>query len=220
MIHDQREVFSVLEDGSLLAVSGIGFAAAAVAARALVAAPVSALMTFGLAGGLDPALESGAVVLPAQVISTSGARFDTCRSWRARLAAEIGSSQAAVDGTLLSSALLLDSPAKKEAMFQETGAVAVDMESAAVAAVAAAHQLPFVALRVIVDTASDALPRSVIAASQGGRLRIGSLLAGLSPGQIKALLGLALRYRAAKGSLRAVAAAGAKAPLDSDSYLS
>ncbi len=94
------------------------------------------------------------------------------------------------------------------------------MESAAVAAIAAAHHLPFVALRVIIDAASDALPKSVIAASQGGRLRIGKLLAGLSPGEIAALVGLARRYRVAIGSLRAVAAAGAWAPHDSDTYLS
>ena len=67
--------FSVLNDGSLLAVSGIGFAAASAAASALATAPVSALMTFGLAGGLDPTLESGTVVLPDQVISTSGRSF-------------------------------------------------------------------------------------------------------------------------------------------------
>ena len=39
------------------------------------------------------------------------------------------------------------------------------MESLAVAQVAAAHGLPFVAVRVIVDTAADALPRAVVAAS-------------------------------------------------------
>jgi adenosylhomocysteine nucleosidase len=212
--------FSVLDDGSLLTVSGIGFAAASAAASALTTAPVSALMTFGLAGGLDPALKPGTVVLPHQVISTSGAIFTTCRSWCARLAAEAGSMHWAVGGKLLSSALPLDSPAKKKAAFEDAGAVAVDMESAAVAAIAAAHQLPFVALRVIVDTASDPLPQSVVAASQGGRLRIGRLLAGLTPGEIAALVGLARRYRVAIGSLRAVAAAGAWAPHDSDTYLS
>ena len=216
----RHEAYSALQDGSLLVVSGIGFAAASAAARALAMAPVSALMTFGLAGGLDPTLEAGTVVLPDQVISSSGAHFATCRSWCARLAAEVGSTRWAVGGKLLSSALPLDSPSKKKAAFEEAGAVAVDMESAAVAAIAAAHQLPFVALRVIVDTASDGLPRSVVLASQAGKLRIGRLLAGLSPGEIAALVGLARRYRVAIRSLRAVAAAGAWAPHDSDTYLS
>lgn len=221
--HNDRNpggVYSVLNDGSLLAVSGVGFGAATAAARALAAAPVSALMTFGVAGGLDPALKAGTVVLPTQVISSDGARFATCRSWQARLAAAVGTPYKAV-GILLSSPLAIETPADKAIAFRDSGAVAVDMESVAVAEIAAAHQLPFVALRVIVDTASDALPPSVIAASRSGRVKIGRLLAGLltAPGEIAALIGLSLRYRAAMRSLRAVAAGGACAPHDSDTHL-
>jgi hypothetical protein len=82
--------------------------------------------------------------------------------------------------------------------------------------------LPFVAVRVIVDTAADMLPGTVVAASRAGRVRIGRLIAGLlwAPGEIAALVRLATRYRAAIRSLRAVAEAGALVPLDSDTYLS
>jgi adenosylhomocysteine nucleosidase len=213
--------FSVLNDGSLLAVSGVGIGAATAAARALAAAPVSALMTFGLAGGLDPALKAGTVVLPTQVISRDGARFATCRSWQARLAAAVGTPYKAVGGILLSSPLAIETPADKAIAFRDSGAVAVDMESVAVAEIAAAHQLPFIALRVIVDTASDVLPPAVIAASRTGRVKIGRLLEGIltAPGEIAALIGLSLRYRAAMRSLRIVAADSACAPQDSDTYL-
>ena len=96
------------------------------------------------------------------------------------------------------------------------------MESAAVAAVAADRKLPFVAVRVIVDTAADMLPGAVVAASRAGRVRIGRLIAGLmlAPGEIAALVRLAARYRTAIRSLRAVAEAGALVPFDSDTYLS
>ncbi|MGH8201914.1 MAG: purine and other phosphorylase-like protein, family 1, partial [Steroidobacteraceae bacterium] len=53
-----------LTDGALLAVSGIGENAAAAAARRLVLAGAGALASFGMAGGLDPALICGAVLLP------------------------------------------------------------------------------------------------------------------------------------------------------------
>jgi adenosylhomocysteine nucleosidase len=207
---------------TVLAVSGIGRLGAAAAARALAAAPVGALMTFGMAGGLDPALKAGAVVLPSQVISSDGVRLATCSSWRTRLAGALGSSHAAVGGTVLSSASPIASPADKAVAFRDAGAVAVDMESVAVAEIAAANQLPFIAVRVIVDTAADALPRVVIAASQGGQVQTGRLLAGLlsAPGEIAALMRLSLRYRTAIRSLRTVAAAGAWAPRDSDTYLS
>jgi adenosylhomocysteine nucleosidase len=196
--------FSQLHDGTLLAVSGIGCPAAEAAARALVAAQVSALMTFGLAGALDPALAAGTVMLPGELISRDGARFVTCLAWRERVAASLG--LAVSTGSLLTSARAIETPAEKAAAFRDTGAAAVDMESAAVAAVAAAHGLPFIAVRVIVDTAGDALPAAVVAASRAGRVEIGRLLAGLvaAPREIAALIRLARRYRMAMRSLRVV----------------
>jgi adenosylhomocysteine nucleosidase len=196
--------FSQLHNGSLLAVSGIGCPAAEAAARALVAAQVSALMTFGLAGALDPALAAGTVVLPGELISRDGARFVTCKAWRERVAASLGF--AVSTGTLLTSTRAIETPAEKAAAFRDTGAVAVDMESAAVAKVAAAHGLPFIAVRVIVDTAGDALPAAVVAASRAGRVEIGRLIAGLvaAPREIAALIRLARRYRMAMRSLALV----------------
>ncbi len=213
---------AVLGEGSLLAVSGIGRTAAEVAANALVDAGVSALMTFGMAGGLDPALAAGTIMLPSELISADGARFATCRTWRRRIGASISPSRVVSENKLLMSDQAIETLADKAAAFRDTGAAAVDMESAAVAAVAAGRKLPFVAVRVIVDTAADMLPGAVVAASRAGRVRIGRLVAGLvvAPGEIAALIRLAARYRTAMRSLRAVAEAGALVPLDSDTYLS
>lgn len=198
--------FSQLPDGTLLAVSGIGCAAAGAAARALVEAQVSALMTFGLAGALDPALAAGTIMLPGELISRDGARFVTCKAWRERVAASVGPGGAVSTATLLTSARAIETPAEKAAAFRATGAAAVDMESAAVAEVAAAHKLPFIAVRVIVDTAGDLLPSSVIAASSAGRVEIWRLIAALvaAPREIAALIRLARRYRLAMRSLALV----------------
>ncbi len=195
-------------DGSVLAVSGIGAAAAAAAARALIEARVCALMTFGLAGALDPALHAGSIILPSELISRDGLRFATCKEWRERVAAAVGAAHCVNEGILFTSDHAIESPADKAAAFSATGAAAVDMESTAVAEVAASHALPFIAVRVIVDTAADALPPAVVAASRAGRVQIGRLVAGLvvAPGQIAALLRLARRYRTAMRSLRLVGA--------------
>jgi hopanoid-associated phosphorylase len=194
--------------GSLLAVSGIGRAAAEAAARSLVEAGVSALITFGMAGGLDPALKPGSVVLPGEVISPEGKHYVACRSWRERVAAAVSPLCTVTEGNLLTSAYAIDTPAEKAAAFHRTGAAAADMESSAVAEVAAQHNLPFIAARVIVDTASDRLPRAVVAASRAGRVQFGRLLAGmvLAPSEIAALVRLAQRYRIAMRSLRAIGA--------------
>jgi adenosylhomocysteine nucleosidase len=198
--------FPQLADGTLLAVSGIGSLAARAAARALVSAQVSALMTFGLAGALDPNLAAGAIILPGELISPDGARFVTCKAWRERVAASLGKGSAVRTDTLLTSVRAIETPREKAAAFRDTGAAAVDMESTAVAEVAAAHSLPFIAVRVIVDTAGDALPPSVIAASRAGRIEIGRLIAALiaTPREVAALIRLARRYRTAMRTLALV----------------
>jgi adenosylhomocysteine nucleosidase len=204
----------VVGDGALLAVSGIGGAAAALAARRLADAGVTSLVSWGMAGGLDPVLSAGTICLPNAVISARGARFATDPHWRELLRAAIAAPGSVVDGMLLSSASAIDGVAAKAAAFRETGAVAVDMESLAVAEIAATHGLPFVAVRVIVDTAADVLPPAVVDASSSGQVELWRLLRGLvrSPAAIPALLRLARRYRAANRSLVAVARSGALVP--------
>jgi adenosylhomocysteine nucleosidase len=205
----RRDGLSSLGDGALLAVSGIGGALAAIAARRLIDAGALSLMSFGMAGGLDPALAAGTVVLPSDVISKNGARFSTSTAWREHLCTAIAGQSAVTGGILLSSAQPIDAVADKAAAFRETGAVAVDMESLAIAQVAAAHDLPFIAVRVIVDTAADVLPRAVVAASRAGQVSLRRLLGGLAmaPLELVPLIRLAQRYRAATRSLTAVAVA-------------
>jgi adenosylhomocysteine nucleosidase len=205
-------------DGYLLAVSGIGGAAAATAAVELIGAGVTALMTFGMAGGLDPQLAPGSVLLPVEVMSREGARFATARLWRERLSTSLSRHCAVSAGLLLTVERSIASPEAKAAAFRDTGAAAVDMESVSVAQVAAEHRLPFICVRVIVDSAADALPRAVVAASGSGRLQIARLLAGLiaAPGDVGALLRLTQRYRIAMRALRMVARAGPLAPLDAE----
>jgi len=68
---------------------------------------------------------------------------------------------------------------------------------------------------VIVDTADDALPRSIVAASRSGRMQIWRLIGALAlaPADLSALVRLGRRYRAAHRSLVAVARAGSPARL-------
>jgi adenosylhomocysteine nucleosidase len=205
----RRDGLSSLGDGALLAVSGMGGALAADAARHLVDAGAAALMSFGLAGGLDPALRAGTVVLPTAVISRGGEHFLTSTGWREQLGRAIAKQRPVAGGTLLTSLAAIGAVADKAAAFRETGAVAVDMESLGVAEVAAAHHLPFIAVRVIVDTAADVLPQAVMAASRGGHVNLGRLIGGLAvaPLDLIALIRLGQRYRAATRSLAAVAGA-------------
>jgi adenosylhomocysteine nucleosidase len=202
-----------LNDGTLVAVSGMGVAAAD-AARSLVEAGATALVSWGMAGALDPELEAGDVCLPSEVVASDGRSFTTARHWREPLAVSISAQRRVACGRLLTSSQAISTASAKEAAFRRTGAAAVDMESSVVAQIAALHGMPFIAVRVIVDTAADAVPSAVLAASHGGQVHLWQLLWGLvlAPADLAPLLRLARRYRVATRSLAAVADAGSLAP--------
>jgi adenosylhomocysteine nucleosidase len=202
-----RGVPLALEDGTLLAVSGIGSIAAADAALALVNSGARALASFGLAGGLDPALSTGTIFLPHEVVLTQGTTFQSARAWRDRLAAALSELRPVTQGKLLTSREAIADVAAKATTFRTTGAAAVDMESVAVAQIAATRGLPFLAVKVIVDTAQDALPKSVMAASDSGQLQLWRLIGALAlaPTDVVGVIRLARRFRVAHRSLRAVA---------------
>lgn len=211
----RHEFPRALADGTLLAVSGMGKAAAAKCAKALIDAGATALASWGMAGGLDPALAAGTIFLPSEVISSDGVSVTTAPQWRERLGSALMTHRPLTRGKLLTSPTAIGSPADKATLFRETGAAAVDMESLAVAEIARTHQLPFIAVRVIVDSAADALPHAVTAAAdREGQLQIWRLMGALAraPADLAPLIRLARRYRAANRSLAAVARVGSLAP--------
>lgn len=204
-------------DGRLLALTGMGPAAAAAGSESLICCGATALMSFGLAGALDPALPPGSVFLPSAVTDRTGAELATDVPWRARLGSHVGLSST---GILLSVSDPVPSATVKAALFEITGARAVDMESFGVAQVAHAAGVPFVATRVIVDGATDSLPAAVLAATDpNGQTSLWRLVRGLSqdPRELSGLVRLALGYRRASRSLAILARALVSVPLVSSS---
>jgi adenosylhomocysteine nucleosidase len=182
----------------------MGPQAAARAAPVLLAAGARQLLSFGLAGALDPQLGAGTVFLADTVLDEAGTAHATCGPWRERLA-RLAAARGVARGVLLSVAQPLLSADAKAQAWRTTGAAAVDMESFAIAAVAVRQGVDFAVARVVVDTASDALPRSVAAATGArGEVNYARLIAGVlgAPQDLAALLRLSRRYRAAMASLR------------------
>ncbi len=176
----------------------------------MVDAGATALVSWGMAGGLDPSLAAGTLILPTEIVAPNGTAIQTSQLWRERLSAAVASHLPAVPGKLVTSTRAVGSVAAKAALFRQTGAAAVDMESLAVAEVALARHLPFLAVRVIVDRAGDGVPKSVTAAADAaGRLSLWRLLGALTltPSDLVPLIRLARGYRAAGQALTAVAGA-------------
>ncbi len=141
-----------------------------------------------------------------QVESPDGEAIATDPDWRAKSAAAAATAGLRyVGGGLLNSAQVITNAAEKRAHHQSSGAVAADMESYAVASIAAKAGVPFIAVRAIADPAGRPLPRSVIGSiGPDGRPRVGRLILRvcLRPWESFALLQLRRDTDAALASLR------------------
>ncbi|MFH0340851.1 MAG: purine phosphorylase [Chromatiales bacterium] len=192
---------------TLLYVSGIGQARARQAAEALVAQGARALLSWGTAGALASALRPGDVILPDTIL-VSDIPFPVDAAWRTRLAARLAQHLTVHTGALLHTTEVIRTADKKRMLFERTGALAVDMESAAVAQVARRAKIPFAVLRAIVDPQTMAIPAAALTAiDELGRPRIAGLLAALArePRDLLALVRLSACFRAALASLKRAA---------------
>ena len=166
----------------IVEIGGGGEGGATEAAARLVARGATALVSFGLCGGLDPKLVAGDLVVPDSVMSGE-AKWDTDAALRARLGP-------GASGALYGGGELLTRAAQKRNLHRTVGAVAVDLESAAVARAG----LPFAVLRAVCDPAGRSLPH-VAEIAIDGRGRIGALRVFIAvlkrPHQLASLLGLA-----------------------------
>ncbi len=171
--------------GCAIAIGGGGAAGAQAAAARLIAEGATGLVSFGLAGGLAPDLAPGSLVVAAAVIDGRGASWPTDSALSARLGDRAGLLLAATD--------IVATAAAKHALRSETGALAADIESGAVAMAASQAGLPFATLRAICDPAQRDLPHAAqTALDAAGRIRPLQLVRSLirHPGQIGALIQL------------------------------
>lgn len=117
-----------------------------------------AVVSVGIAGGLDPTLLPGDVVVATGIVAEDR-RYEASRAV-ARAYAErlVEAPQRIVLADLAGVDAAVLTRAGKRALWQATHAAAVDMESHVAAAFAEAHGLPFAAIRVVCDPADRALP--------------------------------------------------------------
>ncbi|GAB6967307.1 purine phosphorylase [Komagataeibacter kakiaceti JCM 25156] len=170
-----------------IGLSGATLSGARQAVLDLLEGGVDALLSFGLAAGLDPALPPGTVVIPRHVM-VNGERLAAAPSLLAWLGAERPD---VTGGDLLHSDVIVTAARRKTDLFSQTGCVALDMESGVVAEMASMRKVPFAALRVICDPADRTLPpAAVVALRPDGSLAVGALIRSIlcDPLQIPALI--------------------------------
>jgi adenosylhomocysteine nucleosidase len=197
-----------LPDGAMLSVSGVGPRRAAMASRALLEKGAAALLSWGSAGGLAPQLSPGSLILPKTVIASNRSLYDVDATWHGRLCNRLKGHIDFHTDPMTESTTVVCSPGEKAILFRETGAIGVDMESAAVATVAQEVGVPFLVVRVVADALETTIPKSILnALNEFGRLSFIRLIQGFvqHPAELFALLRIGRNYRAAQRTLAAVA---------------
>ena len=163
------------------------------------------IVSFGCAGGLDPALAAGSSIVPDGVLTDHG-ELATDAAWTRALRARLPQAHA---GMLRGLDTPLASQADKARLWRGCGAGAVDMESHAAALAARRHGLPFAACRVVLDPAWRSVPGCALAAlREDGATDVAALLRALAaaPRELGPLAALALDAWHARRSLRMVRA--------------
>jgi nucleoside phosphorylase len=114
------------------------------------------LVSCGFAGGLDPELAPGDLVLATAVRSEDGDVLTAPEGARRAAAAALAGLRCS-QGELLCTASVAATPEEKHRL-ASSGALAVDMESHPAARAAAEAGIPWLALRAIVDPLDSSLP--------------------------------------------------------------
>ena len=166
-----------------------------------VAQGASGIISFGIAGGLDPKLQPGTCIV-GSAVSEGNQRWRTDVAWAKNLLA-------ALPHAVFAEITGVDRPVAtvehKRLLRSMTGAAAVDMESHVAGRMAADVGLPFAILRVICDPAGRSLPPAALAGMRrDGKTDTGAVLMNVltQPSQLFAMIGLAGDARVAFSELK------------------
>lgn len=204
----QRRKFIFLTDDVLLTYSGAGAENARKAAELLVSKGATQLMSWGCAAALSPDLKMGDLVLADSLISQNGDEISVHPIWHQHAKNVLGIQIAAYKGALIASHNIVSTAQAKADLFAKTGAIALDMESDAIAKVAQHYAIPFLAIRAIADPASMDLPAAVEnALNENGEVAVTRIIKSLvfNPKELPHLIQIGQYFQIAKRTLSSVA---------------
>jgi len=199
-IEIQQDVF--------LCLSGIGHESALFAAKKLIALKVDALISWGVAGAIDASIKSGDVILASSVINREN-HYSISEDWLSRVSEHFLPSEPNIFiGNIASSREICSSITEKQQLLEKTGALAVDMESAAISETAQTNNIDLLVIRTISDDADTAIPEAILKHTNNlGQPRIFNFMLSciLKPKQIREISLLAGGYKLGLASLSDIA---------------
>ncbi|MGR8981429.1 MAG: phosphorylase family protein [Gammaproteobacteria bacterium] len=200
-------------DKILATCSGAGASNAEASAQLLKSKGADRLISWGCAAGLSASVKPGDLILADRLIDADGNDIVVESDWyhhcfHALKEQTNGQSFVVKNGSLADSKDLVASSRDKKHLNAITGAVAIDMESAAIAKVAGLNKLGFLAIRAIADPATMDLPNAVgYSLNSQGDIILKKLLLflALHPAELPGLIRLGSHFGKAKRTLKSVA---------------
>ena len=197
-----------ITDKLLVVYSGAGHVNAKSASELLVAKGANRLISWGCAAALSESLKPGDLILADELIDAGNVVMAASADWLAYAKNSLAKFVVIQSGRLAESTSIVSSSKEKKQLHAITGAIALDMESVAVARVAKQHTLPFLTIRVIADPVNMNLPRAInYSLNDQGEMVLRKLLLFLflHPAELPGLIKLGLHFNAAKKTLKSIA---------------
>ena len=195
-----REIFQIVQ-------TGIGNERITAALENSLNVPTDALIVFGTAAGIEPALVAGDLVIYDSVAREDETHFATSKNLNQYLLDALATLNPHC-GIGLSVTKAVCSVNEKQQIRSTESCLCIDMESATIANWALQRHIPVACVRAIVDAAGQAVPSAALKGMRPDG-KTSALATGLAliknPGQFPDLVRLARQYQKALNKLSAAA---------------
>lgn len=158
------------------------------------------LLMLGFAGGLDPVLKCGDLLIPTFYYAESGGLIVADgEMWKQSRVSALAAGPTVVQGNSLTVGQVVSTPEDKRALYRQHQVGSVNMEDYWAAEVATDAKVPFLSARAVLDPASQALPQYVLGLT--GRPVEAAFRVMSNPWRAPAMLALAGMRKKAQASL-------------------
>lgn len=118
------------------------------------------IVSFGFAGSTSKKIKCSDIIIPEKIFSKNGYTETVSEVYREFFEKKLGKSNFK-NSNLYSSDQIVDTIQKKRSILKKFDASAVDMESASIQKIANKNKVPFVCIRVILDSQSTNIPKEL-----------------------------------------------------------
>ena len=199
---------NILKDINSVYVCGIGGYRAYSKTKSLISKGASYILSVGTAAGLRPNVKAGDIVIPKKIIDHEERELHIDRQLHKDVMGQLkGCGYNIWNEPLIEVDYVISDILEKKRLYEKTGCIAADMESAAIFRACLEMDIPFTCIRAIVDECITGLPQWIASlVDSSGIFSYSRLVKGLilHPWDLTVLLRISIGFFRAKKSLRSI----------------